>query len=170
MRFVSVLYYSKDTYLVSNAASVSNSISMSANKLGYNFTNTLTNHYGDINAIVNTGTNALVTISITANDFANFSFSGQNGIGNLYFIQNLNDNVNLDISNNTWTNLNLKHNANEYLIYNPSQCSGLLSVNTNSIITGYNRSGLAGSLFIYTSGTLAAATNTQVFSGNNFSL
>jgi len=159
---------SPDTYLIYNTAAVTNSISMLGNILGYGFTNNSSEYAGTLYNIYNTGGTASTTLAASNNTFTGYSFPGLAGSGNIYFIHNINNNSRYDVLGNTWTNLSLNHNGNEYLIYNPSSTSAQLNINNNTV-SGYTRTANAAALYMYYSNGSSPATCTQIFSGNNFS-
>lgn len=157
-----------NTYLLYNAGVTTSSISVSSNTLGFGYTNGSVDYSGTLYGIYNTGGAASTTLNISDNVFSGYSFSGLPGSGNIYFIHNTNDNSRFDITNNSWVNLSLYHNGNEYLIYNPSSTSLQLNVNANSV-TGYTRTANAASLYMYYSNGSSPSSCVQVFSGNHFS-
>ena len=159
---------SGNTYLVYNSGAVSNSISMSNNNLGFGFTNNSIDYSGTLYNIYNTGGTTTTSLTVGGNIFSGYTYSGLAGSGNIYFIHNTNNNSTCDVSNNSWTNLSLKHNGNEYLIYNPSSTATQLNVNNNTV-SGFTRTANAASLFMYYSNGSSPASCTQIFSGNNFS-
>lgn len=159
---------SANTYLVSNSGAVSASVSISNNSLGYSFTNNTLDYSGTLYNIYNAGGTPATTLTTNGNTFLGHVFSGVAGSGNIYFIHNANNNARWDASGNSWTNLALKHNGNEYLIFNPSNTSGQLNV-TNNTVSGYTRTANAAALFMYYSNGSSLASCTQVFSGNSFS-
>ncbi|WP_317899977.1 T9SS type A sorting domain-containing protein [Aurantibacillus circumpalustris] len=157
-----------NTHLIYNSAAVTNSISMSNNSLSAGFNNSVSGYSGNLYSIHNIGGAASTTLSMNGNNFSSYFFSGMVGAGNIYFIHNTNNNARYDINNNTWSNLLLNHNGNEYLIYNPSNTSAELNVNSNSV-SGYTRSATAASFYGYYSNGSSPAACSQLISGNNFS-
>jgi len=155
--------------LIANSGLITNSISIQSNSLSHGFSNASTDYSGNFQAIYNTGGALSTSATISTNNFSNFQFTGASGTGNLYFIQNTNNNSHLTINGNTWTNLSLNHTGNQHLIYNPSSTQTSLTVSNNSVIGAYTRSGTAGALFIYFSNGNSPSSCTQEFAGNNFS-
>ncbi|MBL7933332.1 MAG: T9SS type A sorting domain-containing protein, partial [Bacteroidia bacterium] len=156
-----------NTYLIYNSAVASNSIAMNNNQLGQVFTNNTTDYSGDLFCISNVGGNTSSSLTVNNNTFSGFTYNGLSGTGNIYFINNTNNNNTLDISGNNWSSITIKHSGNQYLMNNPSATQSILTVNNNSV-TGYTRTGNAGSMYIYYSNGSSPASSNQIFSGNNF--
>ena len=155
-------------YLIHNSATVTNSISMSNNNLSAGFTNNLANYSGNLYSIYNAGGAVTTSLSMSGNNFSAYSFNGLTGSGNIYFVYNTNNNSRFDIAGNTWINLSLNHNGNEYLIYNPSSTTSQLNVTNNSVL-GYTRTAASAAFYGYYSNGSSPATCSQLFTGNNFS-
>lgn len=158
-----------NTHLIFNSGNVSNLAAISNNTLGYGYTNTGVDYSGTLYGVYNTGGALTTTLSINGNSFSSFPFSGAAGTGNIFFINNSNNNSRLDVTGNTWVNLSLNHIGNQHLIYNSSSTQVSLSVNNNSIVTAYTRTGIAGAFYGYYSTGNSPSTCSQVFSGNIFS-
>ncbi len=155
--------------LIHNSGTTTSSVSLNNNQLGHILTSTSTDFSGDLLGISNSGGSGSTTLAVNGNSFSGFTFNGLNGSGNIYFIQNSNNGSQLDVSNNVWININLKHNGNEYLIHNPSSTQNGVQVNNNSISGSYNRTGVTGSMYVYHANGTSPSSSSQVFSGNNFS-
>lgn len=158
-----------NTHLIFNSGNPAGLIAISNNTLGYGYTNVGTDYSGTLYGIYNTGGALTTSLTISGNNFSSFPFSGAAGTGSVFFINNSNNNSNLDVTGNSWTNLSLNHIGNQHLIYNASSTQASLSVNNNSIITAYTRTGIAGSFYGYYSTGSSPSTCSQVFSGNVFS-
>ncbi|PBQ33135.1 hypothetical protein CNR22_15550 [Sphingobacteriaceae bacterium] len=159
---------SGNTHLIYNTGAISNSISMSFNKLGQVFTNATVDYSGNFYNVFNAGGTSATSLAINSNTFTGYSYTGIPGSGNIYFVNNTNNNARYDIDNNLWTSISLYHNGNEYLMYNPSNTSSQLNV-TNNTATNYSRTATAAALYMYYSNGNSPATCSQVFSGNSFS-
>lgn len=158
-----------NTHLIFNSGNPSNLTTISNNTLGYGYTNSGSDYSGTLYGIYNTGGAVTTSLTINGNNFSSFPFSGAAGTGNIFFINNSNNNSRLDITGNSWTNLSLNHIGNHHLIYNSSSTQASLSVSNNSIITAYTRTGIAGSFYGYYSTGSSPSTCSEVFSGNVFS-
>lgn len=159
---------SADTYLIYNTGANTSSISMSGNLLGQSFVNSTSDYYGTLYGIYNTGGTSTTSLSVNSNSFSGFSFPSVSGSGSIYFIRNTNNNSVLDFSGNSWASLSLNHIGSEYLMYNPSSTSGLLTVQNNAV-SNYTRTAIASALAVYYGSGNSPSSCTQIFSGNSFS-
>jgi len=157
-----------NVFLIQNSESISDSIIISNNIFSQAWSNTQTSYSGELSAIKNSGGAVTTILKVNANLFRDFDFNGTNGVGPFYFINNSNHNSEAEISGNSWNNLNLKHNASQYLIYN-SSVQNSLAVNNNSIVGTFNRTGAAGSMYLYLSSPAGAGSATQTIADNVFS-
>lgn len=160
-----------NTAQIFNTGAITGSISVQNNSLGgFAFNNAASAYFGTTYGICNMGGAATTSMNVSGNSFSNYSFPVLTGLGSVYFIYNSNNNADFLINNNVWNNLSVNNSAGHYLIYNASATQSLLTVNNNSIVTGYNRSSAsAGQMYGYYSAVSAGVGGSQVFSGNNFS-
>ena len=161
---------------ISNAGAVLSNININNNKLGENsdplitYTNT---NSGTLNGISNTGGAASSQLSIQNNDIRGISYPIATGTNAHTYISNSAATLIQNISNNTFTNLNVRTNGAITFISNSVSlpANGTQQVSNNQIIGSFVRSDVtAGALTVFTS---TAATNNSGaianHTNNNFS-
>lgn len=159
---------SGSTYLIYNNGSVTSAVYMSHNQLSFSYRGSAA-YTGNMYNIYNANGSPLASLIISYNNFSDYNHFVNAGTGNIFFVYNTSDFYAVSFENNTWTNLSLHHTGTEYLLYNNSSTTALLSVNNNSITGSFRRMASAGAMYLcYFTGN-SSATCGQVFSGNKFS-
>lgn len=119
--------------------------------------------------IFNNTASTLSEIYINGNNFSNITHSTTAGTGAItYGIFAAAGNV-LSLNNNLFNNLNLNHGGTIGLILNGSATQSVLTVNNNSIVTGFTRTGPSGTTLLYNSISANLGLSSQTITGNNFS-
>lgn len=144
------------------------------------------NQFGDVNgglvtyAIANSAAFTGITVTtatgtcalaIKGNDFRGIVHSTQGSSAHTYIINSA-ATLSQDISNNTFTNLNVNTTGNTIFISNSVviPANGSQTVSGNSIVTGFNKGGATGTITLFTSTALSPAGGITVnHSNNNFS-
>jgi hypothetical protein len=125
-----------------------------------------------INGIYLNGTTASNTsvLTINNNDFNNFGHISS-GSGNITFIYNAGTHLTQNISNNTFTNISVNTNGDVYFITNSNTlpASGVKNINSNSIVTAFNKTGSGGSITLYYDAGDSPTGTTENNNSNNFS-
>lgn len=152
------------TYLIYNIGAVASVNSITNNNLSAAFTGT-TAYSGTLYNIYNGGSTLTTTVNINSNTFSSYNHN-ITGTGTIYFIYSGSSSGNLSLNNNAWSNLTMNHSGTEYLMYNGSSTQNQLSVQGNSIVTGYTRTGAAGSTYFYYSSASSLGTSTHTISNN----
>ena len=140
----------------------SNSISLNSGVIG-----------GTINGINVAGTSATSTsnININSNNFSAFDHDPIGATGSITFITQGGTHLNQSISNNTFTNINVKTTGSVTFISNSHTlpANGTKNVNGNNIVTAFNKSGAGGTVTFFTDNGSDPATAINNTNNNNFS-
>lgn len=127
---------------------------------------------GQINGIANGADNATISYTINSNDFNNSGHT-VSGSGAINFIS---CNVasaakNADISNNTFTNLSVNTTSSVNLISKTTghPANAVITVNNNSIVGTFTKTGAGNTVFGYNSNQNSASGVSETVSNNNFS-
>jgi hypothetical protein len=155
---------------VGNVINVNNNNFGTSTRNFITYTSALDN--GSLTPIYNGGGSATCVTSITGNDFTGISdITG--AATPEYFIYNHTTALayTLNISNNTFTNLNLKTANGVLFIYNnfAIPVGGSQTINNNSIVGTFNKPTAGGYLYCYYSNTASPAGTSFNFTNNNFS-
>ena len=132
-------------YHIYNSGASTGTITITGNQISQTFPGA-TAFSGTLYSIYNSAGTVATTLNISNNSFSNYSFTTAS-TGAIYFIYNTNSCANNTINGNTWNNLNLNSTGSHYLIYNNTSTQISLNVNNNSILTGYIRTGAAGTMY-----------------------
>jgi hypothetical protein len=156
------------TYLIYNAGAVSTLDSICYNSLTYNHTGA-TACIGQTHGINNGGAAATCNVVINHNNFSNFNYT-ITGTANLFFVNSGGSPFNLEISNNTLSNLTLNHSGNEWMFNNSAQVKGnILNFTNNSIVGTYARTANTGTLYLWGSSGSSVLETVITIADNNFS-
>jgi hypothetical protein len=117
-----------------------------------------------------TGT-ATSTQNINNNNFTAFGTSVASTSGTITAISCVMPNLITNINNNTFTNITSNTTGSFTFINNnfTRPANGTSSVNNNSIVTAFNKTGAGGTVTFYTSNSSSTVTATETNTGNNFS-
>ena len=128
---------------------------------------------GAMNGINVAGTSASITstININSNNFSSFDHTTVTASGTIIFITQGGTHLNQSISNNTFTNINVKTTGNVTFISNSHTlpANGTKNVNGNSIVTAFNKSGAGGTITLFTDNGSDPTTATNNSNNNSFS-
>ncbi|HKR06693.1 MAG TPA: GEVED domain-containing protein, partial [Bacteroidia bacterium] len=120
--------------MITNAAIISSILNINNNNINgltFNVANSATN-----NLIQTTTASATLALSISGNNFQNITYSALS-TGGMAMIFNSGTVLSENISNNTFTNLNLNATGTVYLMYLSNSTAGSITVNNNSIVTAF---------------------------------
>ena len=123
---------------------------------------------------INCPSGSASTTSIFNANNNNFATWGHTvaGTGAIQFIVNVSTHLTQSISSNTFTNLTVNTTGSVTFISNSNTApaGGTKNVNTNSIVTGFSKTGAGGTVTIFTdNGSDPGASNTNNFNNNVFS-
>jgi hypothetical protein len=109
-------------------------------------------------------------LNINANDFNTFGHTVA-GTGAITFITNAGAHLTQSISNNTFTNMSVNTTGSVTFISNSVTlpATGTKNVNSNSIVTAFNKTGAGGTVTLYTDLASSPAGTTVNNNNNNFS-
>lgn len=159
-----------DTYLISNSGLAGTSLNYNLNSLSHIYTGTVFPYVGSFSGIYCPLSASATNVQINGNLFSSVTFSALTGLGPLYFIHNTADPAQLELQQNQWLNLQLKHAGPHYFIYNKGNVQSQLLVQQN-VLNGYERQFAAASdFYFYFSDALnVPAACMQTFSANAIS-
>ena len=125
---------------------------------------------GAVNAVTTSTAAATSAVAITGNDVRGIVFNVVSTSAPL-LINNSAVSLSQNISNNTFTNLNLNTTGGvTFMGDNVSlAATGSKTINGNSIVTGFNKGGAGGTVTFYTSSSFSVNGSTNVETNNNFS-
>jgi hypothetical protein len=156
-----------------NSGAVSTSIAINNNLLGdatgglvsYSVANS-----GALLGISNTAGTSAATLSIQNNDIRGIVHSVAGSSAHNYIINSA-ATLSQNISGNTFTNLNVNTNGAVMFIKNyvALPANGVQTINNNSIVTGFTKTGTLSSVIIFETYATSNASATITNSGNNFS-
>ena len=160
------------TNLIYSSGSVALTDSLCYNQLSFNHTG-IAGYTGTIYSVYNTAAANSCSMVVNNNNFSNYNFTVLSAAVIYYNYLSGGTPLNLYVSNNTWTNLNLKNNGSNYLNYFSLAVQGGIYNFTNNVIAGsYMRTAdaTAGTLYCYYKSTTASLTGTTyTISDNDFS-
>jgi hypothetical protein len=121
-------------------------------------------------AVTSTGAAATCATSISSNDFRGITYT-TSGTGAHTYIINSSASLSQNISSNTFTNLNVNTSGSVTFISNSVTVSatGTQTVNSNSIVTAFNKGGSGGTVTFYTTNASSVAGAVVNNNNNNFS-
>jgi hypothetical protein len=162
---------------VSNTGAVVTTINMNSNQIGNASGNAITFSAatsGTVVAINNSGGAATAALTIQSNDIRGIVFniaSSSTHSTTTGFISNSAATLSQTISSNTFTNLNVNTTGSITFIYNSvtAPSGGFKTINSNSIVTAFNKGGAGGTLTLYSDGGSSTSTTAHQNNNNNFS-
>jgi hypothetical protein len=125
---------------ISNWSIVGN-LNISNNQFGtsidnlVNFKLTSTAATGEVDCIFNAGGDNTATLNITNNDFRGVVYAFTGG-GLISVVRNISTLLSFNMSNNTFTNLNINSSGLTYVLNNSGPISGNFVIDNNTIVTG----------------------------------
>jgi hypothetical protein len=145
------------------------------------FTNTINNNNVSVRSAVATGTmngilvesttnSATSTLNINNNDFNTITHTVA-ASGTIFLISNASTALNQTFNNNTFTNLSVNTTGSVTFISSSITlpAGGTQSVDSNSIVTAFNKTGAGGTVTFFTNNGSSPAGTTEANNNNNFS-
>jgi hypothetical protein len=158
---------------ITNSGAAVNAININNNQFGTasaDYAVTSTAGSGTVFGISNSGAGSTCVVTIQNNDVRRIVHSVAVTSAHFYII---NSGVGLseNISNNTFTNLNVNTTGNVTFISNSvaAPAAGFKIINNNSIVTAFNKAGAGGTVALYTDGASSVCTTPVQNNNNNFS-
>jgi|GEM_PF-1594490 len=158
---------------ISNSGAVVNTISITNNQIGNATGGALTYsaaNSGSCTTITNTGGAATAALTITGNDIRGIVYSVA-GSGSNTYITNSAATFSQNISQNTFTNLNVNTTGNVTFLADgvTLPAGGSKTINNNSIVTAFNKGGAGGTVTLYSDSVSSPSGTTINNNSNNFS-
>jgi hypothetical protein len=158
---------------VSNTGAVVTTINMNNNQIGNASGNAITfsgASSGTVLGVNNTGGASTAALAMTGNDIRGITHSVAGSSAHTYIINSATT-LSQNISSNTFTNLNVNTTGNVTFISNSvnAPASGSKTINTNSIVTAFNKGGAGGTVALYSDGGSSTSTTAHQNQNNNFS-
>ncbi|AWG20476.1 hypothetical protein FFWV33_02490 [Flavobacterium faecale] len=159
---------------IGNVAAVLTNININGNQLGNTSGGLMT--YSAANTVAlfginNSGGAASCELSIQNNDIRGIDYTGGSGSNTHTYISNGATTLKQNISNNTFTNLNVNTTGTITFLSNSvvMPANGVQNIDNNSIVTGFVRNAAAtsGALTLFTSGATTNNTGVVVTNNNN---
>jgi hypothetical protein len=164
---------------ITSTGVVTGSVSVNSNLLGTSslglirYANSTTAISGAFTGISVTGATTATAHSINSNDFRGiaYAFAGTNSHTYINLTGATAGGDVASISNNTFTNLNVNTTGSVTAISHSYTiaASGTLTVNSNSVVTAFNKGGAGGTVYFTYSAASSAAGAVENINSNNFS-
>ncbi|MDI1255676.1 MAG: hypothetical protein PSV16_06210, partial [Flavobacterium sp.] len=156
-----------------NTGAVVTALNINNNQFGNatsGFFSTSTATSGSLFGISTSSGASTCALSIQTNDFRGITYNVAASAAQTY-ITNTAATLSQNISNNTFTNLNVNTTGNVTFVNNAVAvpASGSMNVNTNSIVTAFNKGGAGGTVTFYSSNASSATGSVINFQNNNIS-
>ena len=125
---------------------------------------------GAVYGVYNSGGAATSALSMQSNDIRGIVHSVA-GSSQHNYVYNSGTTLSQNISNNTYSNLNVNTTGTVYFIYNSvtAPVNGTKTINGNSIVGTYNKAGAGGTVYAYYDFASSGATVVENNNNNNFS-
>ncbi len=160
---------------VVNAGAVVTAININNNQIGNSSGGALTFNLATgtlagVLPINNQGGASTAALTMTGNDIRGIVHSVAGSAGHTY-ISNSTATLSQNISNNTFTNLNVNTTGSVTFISNSvtAPATGSKTINGNSIVTAFNKGGAGGTVTLYSDGGSSTSTAGIQNNNNNFS-
>ncbi|MGK4568339.1 beta strand repeat-containing protein [Flavobacterium sp. 3HN19-14] len=156
-----------------NTGAVVTALNINNNQLGNTTSglfSTSTATSGGLFGIASSAGAGTCALSITGNDVRGITYNVAATAANTY-ISNTGITLSQNISNNTFTNLNVNTTGSVTFISNSvaAPAAGFKTINGNSIVTGFNKGGAGGTIALYNDGASSVCTTPVQNNNNNFS-
>lgn len=158
--------FSSSIGLIYNSGPVAGLLQISTNSLSQTFSANGLGFASNLMVITNQSGASSGSLAITQNTFSNFIFNS-GATGDINYISNYDNPSVTTINSNNWSNLILNHSGQHQFIYNDA-VQGITSVNSNSILGGYQISGSPGSIRLYSDAGNLIGNGSQLISNNQF--
>ncbi|HEY0544516.1 MAG TPA: VCBS repeat-containing protein [Pyrinomonadaceae bacterium] len=154
-----------------NSGAVVTALNINNNQLGNatsGFFTTSTATSGTLFGVVTSGGASTCALSIQTNDIRGITYNVAASAANSYF-QNSAATLSQNISSNTFTNLNVNTTGSITFISNSVSLSatGINNINSNSIVTAFNKGGAGGTVTFYGDAGLSSPTGAVSNNNNN---
>jgi hypothetical protein len=127
---------------------------------------------GALYGITSTGGANTCALSIQNNDIRGINYA-VGATSNIYLTRNTATTLSQNFSNNTYTNLSINSTGNVRFIDNDVALpnGGFVTASSNSIVTGFSKTGAGGNIFLYYTTALPSSLSgtTKTAQNNNFS-
>ena len=158
---------------VQNTGAVSNTINLNTNNIGDGTAGAVTFTVASSGAVLgvsNTGGAATAALTMNSNNIQGIVHSVAGTSAHTYLINSATT-LSQSITSNTFTNLNVNTTGTTIFIQNNVSlpATGTKNVNTNSIVTGYNRTGASGAVTLISDTGASTSPSVSNFLNNNFS-
>ena len=158
---------------IQNSGAVVNAINLNNNQIGNASGGAITFSAatsGSLYGVYNSGGASNAALSMQGNDVRGITHTVV-GTSAHNYIYNSAATLSQNLSNNTFTNLNVNTTGTVYFLYDSVSASatGSKTINGNSIITGFNKPGGGGTVYCYYDNASSAAGSTAQNNNNNFS-
>ncbi len=158
---------------VSNTGAVVTAVSLSNNQIGNALGGAITFSAATSGAVLgvsSSGGAATATTTMTGNDVRGITHSVAGSSAHTYVINSA-ATLSQNISNNTFTNLNVNTTGSVTFISNSvtAPAGGSKTINGNSIVTAFNKGGAGGTVTLYADNASSVAGVTVSNANNNFS-
>jgi hypothetical protein len=158
---------------ITNSGAVVTAVNITGNALGNatsGFFSTSTVTSGGLFGISNSGGASTCALTISRNDIRGITYNSAVSAAQTY-ITNTAVCLSQSIYSNTFTNLNVNTTGNVTFISNSvtAPAGGFKIIDTNSIVTAFNKGGAGGTVALYTDGGSSVCTRGVRNNNNNFS-
>lgn len=156
---------------ISNTGAVITALNMNGNQFGNavsGYFSTATATSGTLFGVVTSGGASTCALSIQNNDIRGITYTAVASAAHAYF-QNTATTSSQNISNNTFTNLNVNTTGGVTFISNSVSltATGVKNINANSIVTAFNKGGAGGTVTFYNDSGLSSPTGAVSNANNN---
>jgi CSLREA domain-containing protein len=154
---------------INSSGAVTTALNVNNNQLGNAasgyFTSTVATS-GTLFGIVTSTATSACALSIQTNDIRGITYNVASSAAHAYY-QNSAATLSQNISNNTFTNLNVNTTGSVTFISDSVSltASGAKNINNNQIVTGFNKAGIGGTITLYNDG--ASSVNGSIVNNNN---
>ncbi len=164
---------SGSTTIITSAGAITSALNIMNNQLGnasYPLIDFTVANSGTLTGVLTSAATNASALTITGNNIQGINYAVLSTAANTY-ISNAAVTLSQNISNNTFTDLNIKSTGAIIFITNsvalPS--GGTETTNNNSIVGTFTRDATSGAITLYTNAATSNANSTSNFSNNNFS-
>jgi hypothetical protein len=156
---------------ITNSSAVVTAININTNQFGNasgGFASSSVATSGSLFGISTSGGASTCALSITGNDIRGITYSVAASAAQTYIINSATT-LSQNISTNTFTNLNANTTGNVTFISDSVSLtsSGTKNINSNSIVTGFNKGGAGGTVTFYSDAGLSSPTGAVSNANNN---
>jgi hypothetical protein len=159
---------------ISNTGAVTTTININNNQIGNSTSGAITFSAatsGAVTGISNTGAAAAAALSINSNNFQGFVHSVAGSSTHQYILWAHASSATDNINGNTFTNLNINTTGGVVFLTRTGNmtATGVENVNSNSIVTAFNKGGAGGTITLFGANTSSVTGSAMTNNLNNFS-